>query len=363
MGIRRVLKMKYFTVVLLLIICLNCKDKKEDLTLDTSEKQEVVDELDAVVKVATEKAVKASFDTELLSNGKLTANKKADIPFELTERILSVRIANGDRVKKGQLLAVLDKTNTTMALKNAQIALDKAKIELQDILLGFGYPINDTLNIPPKILKNVKIQSNYSNAIAGLQEARLKYTKTQIKAPFSGIVANVNATANNLTSNYKNTLCTLIDQAKMRVDFFVLESEVFKVKKGRDIEVYQYTQSDTYKGKITAINPIVNQDGMVQITAVIENTKGELFDGMNVKVKIKNSLPNKIAVPKTAVLLRQDKHVVFVLKNNEAHWVYVDTGLENSTHIVIEKGIQPDDIVIVSGNTNLAHQTKVQVIN
>jgi RND family efflux transporter MFP subunit len=149
----------------------------------------------------------------------------------------------------------------------------------------------------------------------------------------------------------------------MEVVFPVLESEISKIKREQDIEVFQFSEPDqSHSGKIIEINPVIDSDGMVKIKALVDNTKASFFDGMNIKIKIKNVIPNKIVLPKSAVLLRQDKHVVFVVKNDEAHWVYVEVGQENSSHIVINDGIKAGDMVITSGNSNLAHQTKVQVI-
>lgn len=353
--------MKNSIIFLVLSLVFACKDNKPiDPDSDEGLKNTYTDN-PIEVKVIDAKAT--NFNLEILSNGKLQARRKAEIPFEATERLTKVYVKNGDRIKKGQLLAELDKTNALRNLENSKISLDKAIIELQDILLGFGYKIKDTLSVPEKILNNVKIQSNYNKAVADLKEANYNYGKTKIRAPFSGIIANLVAAEHNLTSNYKNTLCTLIDDSQMEVVFPVLESEISKIKRGQVIEVFQFSEPDqVYSGHIIEINPVINSDGMVKVKAQVDNTKATFFDGMNIKIKIKNAVSNKIVLPKSAVLLRQDKHVVFMLKNYEAHWVYVEIGQENSSHIVINDGIKVGDVVIVSGNSNLAHQTKVQVV-
>ncbi len=354
--------MKANVVFILVIFFFNC-EHKIDTPLEELNKQETKKNINAPVAIGIEKVGKTNFNVEILSNGKLQANSKAEIPFELTERIVSIKVKNGDKVVKGQLLAVLDNTNTTIKLQNANIELDKAKIQLQDILLGFGYNINDTTNIESKLLKSVKIQSNYSKALAALKEAVLNDSKTKIRAPISGVVANLFAQTNNLTSNYQNTLCTIIDNSRMQVVFPVLESEISKVKKGSSIEVYQYALPETiFKGEIVAVNPVVDIDGMVQVTGLINNVTS-LFDGMNVKIRLIEVIPDKIVVPKEALLLREGKYVVFVLKEDEAYWTYVEKGLENNSHVIINKGLKEGENVIVSGNTNLAHQTKVKVVD
>ena len=84
---------------------------------------------------------------------------------------------------------------------------------------------------------------------------------------------------------------------------------------------------------------------------------------MNVRVSIYRSLGKQLVVPKTAVVLRSGKKVVFTLSSGKAVWNYVQTGLENATHCTILEGLKEGDTVIVSGNINLAHEAPVTVVN
>ena len=99
---------------------------------------------------------------------------------------------------------------------------------------------------------------------------------------------------------------------------------------------------------------------MVQVKAVVDNTDRKLVDGMNVKVFIRDKVPGCLMVPKEAVVLRNNRQVVFTLRNDTtAYWNYVITDLENSTSYSIIEGINPGDTVITVGNLNLAHDARV----
>ena len=104
---------------------------------------------------------------------------------------------------------------------------------------------------------------------------------------------------------------------------------------------------------------------MVHVKARIEGTPKELFDGMNVKVSVFRSVENAMVIPKTAVVLRSGKQVVFSLKNGEAYWNYVHTMLENLEYCTLaedgDNTLQEGDTIIVTGNLNLAHETPVKV--
>ncbi len=336
------------------------KETKEKKKIDDSIKKEFQKE---AIKVGLTKAEKKAFEKELLSNGKLNASKKADIPFKLNEVITSIRVKNGDRVAKGAVLATLDKEITLNKLEQSRIALKKAKIEFQDILLGFGFQLKDTATVPKEILNNIKIKSNYENAQSNLKDVQRQLTETTVRAPFAGTIANLEAKPHNLPATFNRVLCTIINASQMEVVFPILESELNATRLGKKVEVITFADSTTpFLGKITEINPIVDKNGLVEVKATIANKNNKLFDGMNVKVKIKNRITSSIVVPKTAVLLRQDKKVVFKFRKGEAIWKYVETGAENSTEIIIKSGIKEGDRIIVSGNENLAHKSKVQVL-
>jgi hypothetical protein len=65
-------------------------------------------------------------------------------------------------------------------------------------------------------------------------------------------------------------------------------------------------------------------------------------------------------VPKEALVIRQGKDVIFVRQDSLAIWKYVTVESENSTSVSISEGLEPGDLVIVSGNINLAHETVVK---
>jgi len=132
---------------------------------------------------------------------------------------------------------------------------------------------------------------------------------------------------------------------------------------GHRVEVAPFALSDvTADGRISEINPLVDKDGMVQVKAAV-NDKGKLFEGMNVRVSIHRSLGKQLVVPKSAVVLRSGKQVVFTLTEDKAYWNYVHTGLENADSYTIIDGLKEGDIVITSGNINLAHEAPVKVID
>ncbi len=121
-----------------------------------------------------------------------------------------------------------------------------------------------------------------------------------------------------------------------------------------------FMDSVYYKGTITEINPLIDENGMVTIKALVSNKDKKLVDGMNVKVFIRDKVPECLIVPKEAVVLRNNRQAIFTLLNDTlAKWNYVFTGLENSQSYSIISGIMPGDTVITIGNVHLAHHARI----
>jgi multidrug efflux pump subunit AcrA (membrane-fusion protein) len=120
---------------------------------------------------------------------------------------------------------------------------------------------------------------------------------------------------------------------------------------------------ETLTGYISEINPLVSANGMVRVKATI-NDGQKLFDGMNVRVSVKRVVPNQFVVPKTAIVLRSGKQVLFTLQDSIAIWNYVQTGLENMTEYTLinteDNELKEGMIVITAGNVNLAHESVVK---
>jgi hypothetical protein len=102
---------------------------------------------------------------------------------------------------------------------------------------------------------------------------------------------------------------------------------------------------------------------MVKIKATINSRDNKIYEGMNVKVRVQRLLGKQLIIPKSALVLRTNRKVVFTLKNGHANWIYVDTSHENSSHYVVTDGLFSGDTVIYEGNFNLAHETPVVIKN
>lgn len=345
----------FFLLLLVFSGCRNSNNTKKDLDIHAEESFP-----QSVEVIVIERA---NFHQQIISNGLLTSHRKAGLRFQTSGIIRDVNVNNGKLVKKGEILAVLDNKEHRISLEQASEQIVAAELELQNLLLSSGGKADDSSSISEELYNNLKIQSGYSQAVNNYKKAKLEYENTFLKAPFSGVVADLNfQNFNYITSS--DVFCVLLDNSSFTVDFQIIESEVGRVRKGQDVVVFPYF-SDNYElsGTITEINPTVDRNGLIKINATL-NEKADvssfLFDGMKVKVIITNSIPGQLIIPKEAVVLRSGKNVVFTYENGLSKWNYVNIEHENSTHYGIS-GIYPGDTVIVEGNLNLATDARVSI--
>ncbi len=308
------------------------------------------------------------FNHELVSNGKVVAGGLADLRFETTGVVAHIYVKNGDYVRKGQKLAELDKFRLKNKTAQAKDALDRARLELQDVLIGQGYPVDDTSKVPADVMQLARTKSGYEQSLAQYELAKYEEEHATLTAPFDGVVANLFSKPYN-AANTSETFCTVVSAQNMEADFTVLENELPLIKTGDKVVVTPYSDAASgYEGRVAQINPVVDDKGMVKVKAVV-NGRGKLFSGMNVRVSVRRSLGEQLVIPKSAVVLRSGKQVVFTLKKGVARWNYVQTGLENADEytLVTETSqtdkIEEGDTIIVTGNVNLAHEASVRIKN
>jgi len=102
---------------------------------------------------------------------------------------------------------------------------------------------------------------------------------------------------------------------------------------------------------------------MIQVKARVPNRQGKLIDGMKCQIAVEKSIADQLVIPKSAMVMRDNRKVIFYYEDEEAYWQYVATPYENSDSYAItqEDGEQLKDgkEVIITGNMNLAHETNV----
>ncbi len=314
-------------------------------------------------QITTTATKQQAFPLQLQANGIIKAQQQTQLYFKAMGEVERINVANTTLVNAGQVLAVLDNRQASVAILQAQDQVKKAGFALNKLLIEYGGKDLDTLSVRPRFLESVKIQSGYYEAQTALKNAQLQYDNTFLKAPYAGIIANLKTKAHNQAS-LSEPFCTILSNNKIATEAFVLESELSVVKVGQSAKILPLAFSDkTYIGKVYEINPQVNQQGLVAIKIRVQNPDRLLLDGMNCRIVIEKTLSNQLVIPRSAIVERSGRKVVFVHENGLAKWHYVLVSHENESEVAISEGLKAGELVITEGNLNLGHDAKVKTSN
>lgn len=351
-------KISCCAIVLAIAILSACTPEKKDQPEETV--QQLLPDRPAEVTAMTLAAV--DFEHELVSNGKISARNVAELKFQTSETISAIYVKNGSRVERGQRIAMLDTYSLTNTVHQAKDALERSKLEYQDVLIGQGYRLDNPEAVPEDVAELAKVKSGRNTAQTQYDMAVYNLEQATLTAPIGGVVANLFAKPNTLSSP-SEIFCNIIDTRSLEATFTVLENELGMIRVGDKIKVTPFSMPDVeIEGRMSEINPWVDKNGMVQVKASVGYHK-RMVEGMNVRVSIFRSLGKQWVVPKSAVVLRTGKQVVFTLVDGKAIWNYVQIGLENaSSYTITGETLKEGDTVITSGNINLAHESPVTLM-
>ena len=348
-------KLFYLFVV---ILCCSCSSGTNEETTKI-EKRQFLKEQNKVDVLVLEESV---FKMELISTGKLYAKRKSNLKFDQGGKVQKLFVKNGDYVREGKAIANLYHFEQKQRFEQAHLELNKATLDLKEALIGQGFDPSDSLSIPFEFMEIAKSRSGYTSAVNNLKTAKHNLQSMTLLAPFSGVIANLKTYENEYISG--DEFCLLIDNSSFEVHFSVLETEITNIKISKEVKVVPYSSEHIHKGFITEVNPVVDENGLIEVKALL-NDPGDLMEGMNVKVIIENNVAGQLVVSKGAVLQRDNQEVLFKYVGGIAYWTYVQKKMENSTSYSViahpSKGgsLEVGDTIIVSGNLNLAHESEV----
>ena len=108
---------------------------------------------------------------------------------------------------------------------------------------------------------------------------------------------------------------------------------------------------------------MVDENGMLKAIARIEEGSEFIMDGMSVELTLIKEINDQLVIPKSALLTRQGRTVVFNVENGLAFWYYVRVGEENSAYVTITEGLKEGMVVITGNNLTIGHNAPVKILD
>lgn len=334
--------------------------------------------------------------TLLNASGYVVAQRKAAVASKITGRLEWLGVEEGDKVKKGQIIARLEgkdaaaqKNQAIANLENAKALIASAKAEL-DFALS-NYNRKKSLFAEQLISKTDfdSAESSYKKAEAGFNAAESSFNSvkaalnaaevaveyTLIRAPFDAVVLTKNADIGDIITplgaavNAKAAVVTIADMSSLQVEVDVSESNLEKVKQGQPCEIQlDALPGIRLSGEVHMVVPTADRTKasvMVKIKFLDKDIR--VLPEMSAKAaflerpaKPEEKKP-KLVVNANAIVENKDKKTVFLIKQNKISEVSIVVGERLSDSVEVLQGLSEGDRVVLKPLKKMKNGLKVKI--
>ena len=338
------------------------------------------------------KETKTSFETMTVEkqnitvpvkySAKLKGQSDVTITPQVSGQLMKIAVSEGQQVKKGQVLFVIDQ-------RNAQLELEAAQANLQASLAAensakLEYESNKNLfekNIVSSYMLN-NSENSYKQAQAAVAQSRAAVNRAKVNlgfctitAPVSGVIGEIPVrTGDQVSQGMQLTMVS--GNTNMDAEFSVTETILEQaVAEGVSVNVEEALKQFPdvtfvmkngteyqHKGRISSATGIVNAaTGTIALKATFPNPEGQLFSGIQGTVVIPFSENDVIVVPQVAVVKLQDKQLVYkVQADSTATAVNVTTqDIGNGQDFMVTSGLNVGDKIVTVGANNVTEGQQV----
>jgi HlyD family secretion protein len=330
--------------------------------------------LDIAIPVSAAPVVRDMFVMTVSAAGQAQAVARTLLTADVEGSVTEVHVGEGDRVRRGQLLARIDPERYAFELEKARAALERAEAQFAEYTL-FDDEIEDE-ELKAERRRMARARSGLSEAEVTVREAELNVERATVRAPFAGSVANL-AIVPGERVQQRDSIVEIADLSQVKIEVQVLETEVPYLEQGREARVVLSAFPDTaFTGQVASINPVVDpRTRTARVTVALPNRDGAVKPGMYARVRIAARLyADRVMVPRSSILERDNRTLVFVFEPESggssqglAKWTYVTTGLENDDFFEVVPGegttlLEPGQLVLTEGHYTLIHDARVRVV-
>ena len=310
--------------------------------------------------------------TVLSATGYVEADVKADLSPKITSKVTALYVNEGDRVKKGQVLARLDRTDLDAQLADAKAAWANAAAELkrQEALRQAGLTSQSAVDAAVASEASTRAKVRYV-------EAQEDYA--EIRAPFAGQVIAKRAHVGEAVSPYGapgqgsasgGAIVTLVDFSSLYVGADVNEANLGRLNPKQPAEITLDAYPDhVYHGHLMQVIPTADRSkGTVKVKVAFENPDEKILPEMSARVNFTEK-PTKgvekkthVMVPKSALVSRDGSPGVFVVQDGRALFRAVRPGAENEGQVEVSQGLQGGEKLVADAEkTGVKNGDKVKV--
>jgi HlyD family secretion protein len=303
----------------------------------------------------------------VITTGQIRSEASSMLRSETQGTVIAVLVRPGEKVRKGQPIVQVDPRPLDLAVQEATARVEEARLRLLDNTVPDSIVTGKALT--GERLRNAEIRSGIDAARVTLEQRKYERERATIVAPFDGVTDDIKvAVGERLTTGQE--IGRIVDLEHLRIDAAVLEHDLPLIRVGGVAVVTAPAAPDQpVTGTIAAILPIVDSATRAGRAVIRAGGGGVLRPGMYADVRLEATrLSDRIIVPARAVIERDGRPLVFVVKDGRAQWVYILPGRSNGsdTEVLPDSSsgvipLNPGDMVLVEGHLTLTHDAPVRV--
>jgi HlyD family secretion protein len=320
----------------------------------------------------------------LTASGYVVARRKAAVASKGTGTLVYLAVEEGDRVKKGQVIARLDDSDVMATLRRSRENLRVAEADLEDAKKNYqrmqaviGKRAVSQADYDAAEARYKRVVSTIEAAKYAVREAEVAVENTRIIAPFDGTVLKKNADVGEIVAplagaaSSRAAVVTIADMSSLEVDADVSEANIPRVAAEQNCEITldAYPQH-RYPGYVSNIVPTADRaKATVMVKIKFKQYDQRVLPEMGAKVTFlapgtsadATTVKPLLTVPAAAVMERDGRAVVFEIKEDRAAEVPVTTGRRLGSAIEITSGLKEGDRLISKADDRLKNGAKVSL--
>ncbi len=349
------IRISVYALVLTLLWLSSCQ--QPDTQIDTTIEVPV-----GVTEVST-----STIEEFVSTTGSVYPLKEVALSSEITGEYMVQRnpatgkpYALGDQVKKGAVIIKLEDEEyvNSLRVKSKELDMEISKLEYekqQALYEKGGATLRD--------LKNAEI--TLINTEYDVESNRISLDKMSLKAPFSGVIADLAYFTQGTRVASGTEMIKIIDYGSLYLEANLPEKYFKNIDRGFKVYVSSYTSAaDTLTGLITQISPSIDPDARTfKCFVEVENQDQILLPGMFVKADlVVNSAEEVIVIPRDIIISRNRNQIVYVVEKGVANERIITTGLQNEKFVEVKMGLLKGESIVTSGFETLRNQSRVKIL-
>ncbi len=302
-------------------------------------------------------AERTAFHHRIEVRGNVQSRTNVNISSEMMGQLVSVNVVEGQRVRRGDVIAELDSESLTKTIKELHTQIEYATTIFEKRERLWAKKIGTEIEY-------LQAKNNKESLENQLETTLTQLDKTSIEAPFSGTIEQV-PVKNGEVVQPGMPVAFLVSNNNMYITSEVSESYIGKFKVGDEVEVTFPALKETFTSKISSVGNVINPASRTFTVEVrLPNVREYLKTNLVAIVKLVDySSDDAVVIPSRIIQEDLQGNFIYTVQNEQARKVHVQLGYSYDNRTEVVSGLMGGESIIDKGNRSVAEGTVVEIQN